>query len=204
MLKLREIFSFGNISELPLRDFLDDEEASEMFVSHSQDEPAESDIVQKSVDDDTPMIIVELTLEIKALTDSLFNILSTVENAMKSMILSQMQNPALTEDAMILSKNESEISLAQIEPGPVKDLLFLDLELIAAMQQSLKDTKYAKYIEHRSPAFDAKKFLEELSEQKSQIKYWTSKLEGQDQGTTKETNTAVALHLARIARVFGK
>ena len=123
---------------------------------------------------------------------------------MKTALFNQMQNPALEQREMVLIKSASEVSLERMGPGPVKDLLMVDLALIAAMQQSLKDTKYAKHIEHKSPNFDAKKMMEELGEQRSQIKYWTSKLEDQGQARTEEMSTAVALNLARVARAFGK
>ena len=100
-------------------------------------------------------------------------------------------------------KSSSDISLSTMNLGPVKGLLKVDLALIAAMQESLKDTKYAKHVEYKSQQFDAKRMIKELGEQKAQIKYWTSKLEEQDQTMTGETTSAIALNLARVAQAFG-
>ena len=204
MLKFREIYSFGNISELPLREPVDENMAHQQLASldgHESQEPEDSQ--QEDRNDDTELILVDLAIELASLTNCLFNTLSTVEIAMKTVILNQIQNPALEEREMTLIKTESEMSLGELDSGPVKNLLSLDLELIAAMQESLRETKYAQYLADKSPNFNAKKFLEELSEQKSQIKYWTRRLEERGQSASKETDTAIVLNLARIARVFG-
>ena len=140
--------------------------------------------------------------ELALLTECLFSTISTVEMVILATIAAQKQKPGLDEREMILSKSQSEISLSTMPAGPVKELLEVDLELVAAMRESLKDTKYAKYLEHESPNFDAKRMDEDLHEACRQMKYWTGKLQEDGQSMTTDTNTAVAVHLARIANTF--
>lgn len=101
----------------------------------------------------------------------LFFNLPTIETVIKTVLARQTQNPALDERKMLLLKSESEISLSNMRSGPVKELLQIDLELIAAMRESLKDTKYAKYLEHQGNTFNAKQLSRELGEGSAQVKY---------------------------------
>lgn len=73
------------------------------------------------------------------------------------------------------------------------------------MQESLKNSTYAKRLEHEHPGFDAKQLLQDLREEIRLTRYWTKKLEMvSEKGTPGETQTAMMLNLARIARAFGK
>lgn len=184
-LQLRELFSFAEISNLPLQSLsLSDE---------------------TKVDTDTSELLEQWTTELTGLTESLFSTLSTTEMVFKTVLACQTENPAIDEREMTLIKSESKISLSNIKSGSARELLKVDLELINAMQESLKDSKYAKHMEHRNPKFNAKQLYVELGEESRQIKYWASKLEGSgEQPMTTETQTAMMLNLARIARVFGE
>ena len=74
------------------------------------------------------------------------------------------------------------------------------------MQSSLKDAKFAKYMEHDSLRFDAVQLHKDLEEEGLRMKYWTSMLKRsiRDQGMTKETQTAMIFNLTRVARTFGE
>ena len=185
ILQLKELFSFAEIADLPLQSLsLNDETEYET---------------------QTTKLLEQWTTELTGLTESLFSTLSTTEMVFKTVLACQIENPATDEREMTLIKSDSKTSLSNIKSESTRELLKVDLELIAAMQESLKDSKYAKYIEHRNPKFNAKTLYEELGEESRQIKYWTSKLEGSDeQPMTMETQTAMMLNLAKIARVFGK
>lgn len=119
-----------------------------------------------------------------------------------------MQNPALDEREMLLLKDELEDlpDFGDFASKPVSKLLKLDLELIAAMQESLKDTKYIKSLQTRKPIFNAKILLQRLAEEKKEITYWTKRLEkaSGDRDYTIETETAILMNLARIAKAFGE
>ena len=127
--------------------------------------------------------------ELAALIECLFCTLSTTEMVLKETIAHQRENPA-------------EISL----PAHAKDLIRIDLQYIAAMQNSLKDSKFAKYMEHENLEFDAVQLHKDLEEEGRQMRYWTRMLEGstEDQSMTPETETAMILNLTRIARTFGE
>ncbi len=115
------------------------------------------------------------------------------------------QNPALDEREMLLLREESE-DLPEFGSEPVGKLLKLDLQLIAAMQESLKDTKYVKSLEDKKPVFDAKMLLQRLAEEKKEVTYWTRRLEraSGDKNYTDETKNATLINLARIAKAFGE
>ena len=144
--------------------------------------------------------------ELAALIECLFCTLSTTEMVLKETIAHQKENPALDERDLLLIKSDSEISLPSLAPAHAKDLLRIDLEYIAAMQNSLKDSKFAKYLEHKNLKFDAVQLHNDLEEEGRQMKYWTRMLEGstENQTMTPETETAMILNLTRIARTFGK
>ena len=124
---------------------------------------------------------------------------------LKETIAHQRENPALDERDLLLIKSDSEISLPSLAPAHATDLLRIDLQYIAAMQNSLKDSKFAKYLEHKNLKFDAVQLHKDLEEEGRQMKYWTRMLEGsEDQSMTPETQTAMILNLTRIARTFGE
>lgn len=125
---------------------------------------------------------------------------------MKETIARQMSTSATDERDLVLIKSESDMSLPDLGPGPTIDLLKIDLGLIAAMQESLKDSKFAKHMEHRDPKFDAVQLSNDLGEESRQMKYWAGQLGNSrdSHSMTSETQTALALNLTRIARTFGK
>ena len=104
-------------------------------------------------------------VELSELTECLFCSLSTVDFLSKCLLQAQRQNPALDEREMVLIKSDSEVSLSNMRSEPAKELLEIDLELIAAMKESLKDPKYVKHMEHKNPKFDAIEMLEEVSKE---------------------------------------
>ena len=184
-LQLRELFSIPEISLLPL----------ESPFTEIPDEALEGSV---SLD--------YFSGEIAALIECLFCTLSTTEMVLKETIAHQRENPALDERDLHLIKSDSEISLPSLAPAHAKDLLRIDLQYIAAMQNSLKDSKFAKYMEHKNLKFDAGQLHKELEEEGRQMKYWTRMLEGstENQSMTPETETAMILNLTRIARTFGE
>ena len=184
-LQLRELFSIPEISLLPL---------GSPFTG-SQDEAIEGSI---SLD--------HCSGELAALIECLFRTLSTTEMVLKEMIAHQRGNPALDERDLLLIKSDSEISLPSLAPAHAKDLLRIDLQYIAAMQNSLKDSKFAKYMEHKNLKFDAVQLHKDLEEGGRQMRYWTRMLEGstKNESMAPETETAMILNLTRIARTFGE
>ena len=183
-LQLKELFSFAEIANLPLQSL---------------------SLSDETEDDTASELLEQWTTELTGLTESLFSTLSTTEMVFKTVLACQTENPAIDEREMTLIKSESKISLSNMKSESARELLKIDLELIAAMQESLKDSKYAKHMEHRNPKFNAKQLYVELGEESRQIKYWASKLEDSgEQPMTTETQTAMMLNLARVARVFGK
>ena len=125
---------------------------------------------------------------------------------MKETMARQMSTSAIDERDLVLIKSESNMSLPDLGPGPTNDLLKIDLRLIAAMQESLKDSKFAKYMEHRNLKFDAVQLSKDLGEESRQMKYWAGQLGNtkDSRSMTPETQTALALNLTRTARTFGK
>lgn len=182
VLRLKRMFAIDEISRLPL-----------------QDEISEND--QVSEDENSLLLLERCTQELSELIECLFWTLPTIEMVFKTVLARQIQNPALDEREMLLLKPESDISLSNVKSEPVKELLRVDLELIAAMRESLKDTKYVEHMKQES-AFDPKQLDKELGEESAQVKYWTSKLAEDKHGITEQTQTAMTLNLARIARVF--
>lgn len=184
-LQLRELFSIPEISRLPL---------GSPFTG-SPDEALEGSIS-----------LEYCSGELAALIECLFCTLSTTEMVLKETIAHQRENPALDERDLVLIKSDSEISLPSLAPAHAKDLLRIDLQYIAAMQNSLKDSKFAKYMEHKNLKFDAVQLYKDLEEGGRQMRYWTRMLEGstEDQSMTPETETAMILNLTRIARTFGE
>ena len=184
-LQLRELFSIPEISLLPL----------ESPFSGSPNEALEGSI---SLD--------YCSEELAALIEGLFCTLSTTEMVMKETIVHQRENPALDERDLLLIRSDSEISLLSLAPTHAKDLLRIDLQYIAAMQNSLKDSKFAKYMEDKNLKFDAVQLHKDLEEGGRQMRYWTRMLEGstENKSMTPETETAMILNLARIARTFGE
>ena len=184
-LQLRELFSFTEICHLPLEGLSLQDDFDEI--------DGESDQLKY------------WSREVAHLTECLFNTLSTTEMVMMAMLARQQENPAIDDRELVLIASDSELGEPNLRSGPAKELLKIDLELIAAMQESLKDSKYAKYLEQKDPKFDAKKLYQDLREESRQTRYWTKKLElVSEKGTTAETQTAMILNLARIARAFGK
>lgn len=183
-LQIRELFSFPEISLLPL---------GSLSFGEDPDEGLEE------------TIRVNLwSREIAELTQCLFCTLSTAEMVLKETIAHQRENAAVDERDLILIKSDSEISLPSLPPAPAKDLLRIDLQLIAAMQNSLKDSQFAKYMEHRNLKFDATQLYKDLEEESRQMKYWASQLgsSNENQSMTSETQAAMVLNLTRIARTF--
>ena len=180
-LRLKRMFAIDEISRLPLHDQL----SANNQVS----------------DDEHSLLLERCTQELSELIECLFWTLPTIEMVFKTMLARQTQSPALDEREMLLLKPESDISLSNMKSEPVKELLEVDLELIAAMRESLKDTKYGKYMEQES-AFDPKQLYKELGEESAQVKYWAGKLAEEEHSITEQTQAAITLNLARIAHIF--
>ena len=185
VLKIKELFSFPDISQLSLKDLASEYDAE--TTEEGEVEPLDY-----------------YGHEMSQLTECLFCTLPTVELVFKTALASRKQNLALDERELVLIKSASEISLSGIQSQSAKELLEVDLELIAAMQESLRDTKYAKYLAHKEPRFNAKKMYEDMVEESRQVKYWTCKLaeSSEKQKMTLKTEQAMMLHLAKIAQVF--
>lgn len=171
-------------------------------ISHLllDDEPSEID---NNSGDERILLLKRCTQDLSELIECLYRTLPTLEMVFQTVLARQTQNPALDERAMLLLKSESDISLSNMRSAPTKELLEVDLKLIAAMRRSLKDTDYVKYMEQKDPAIDPKQLYKQLGEESAQIKYWTSSLVEEKDGITEETQAAMMLNLARIARVFG-
>ncbi|KAI4176961.1 MAG: hypothetical protein LQ346_007751 [Caloplaca aetnensis] len=123
---------------------------------------------------------------------------------MREAIARQKHNQVTEERDLVLLDSKSDISLSGIQLAPAKELLRIDLELIAAMQESLKDSKFAKHMEHKNRKFDAVQLYKELGDEARQVKYWTDQLAGSgyNQNLTAETKSAMMLNLTNIARTF--
>lgn len=183
-IQLRELFSFPGISRLPLRS---------IKFGEGPDEPL-----------DGPASLDLWSRELAKLTEGLFSTLSTTEMVLKDTIARQMQIAAI--DERDLTKSDSQISLPNLPPAPAKDLLRLDLQLITAMQNSLKDPQFADYMKHRNLKVDAAQLYKDLDYESRQMKYWASQLGGSNehQSTTPETQAAMVFNLVRIARYLSE
>lgn len=170
-------------------------------ISHLSldDEPLEYD---EDSEHEQSLLLEHCAQELFELIECLFWTLPTIEMVFKTVLARQTQNPALDEREMLLLKSESEISLSSMRPEPIKELLKVDLELIAAMRESLKGTKYVENIQQKDPRFDPERLYKELGEESAQVKYWTSKLAEGNHDITEETQVAMTLNLARIGCVF--
>jgi hypothetical protein len=177
------MFSIPEISQLPL-----------------YHEPAEYNLDSENEQSSS---LEQYTQGLSDLIECLFCNLPTIEIVFKTVLARQKQNPALDERKMLLLKSESDISLSKMRSGPTKELLKVDLELIAATRESLKNTKYAEYLEQQGNTFNAQQLYQELGEESALVKYWTSKLAEENDGMTEETQAAVTCNLARIAHAFG-
>ena len=186
ILQLRELFSIPEISLLPL--------GSPSFTE-SLDKALEESISLDSCSG-----------ELAALVECLFCTLSTTEMVLKDTIAHQKENPAINERDLLLIKSNSESSLPNLAPAYAKDLLRIDLQRIADLQNSLKDSKFAKYMENKNLEFDKVQLHKDLEKEARQLRYWTSMLKesNETQSMTKETRTAMIFNLMRIARTFGE
>lgn len=186
VLQLREIFAFPEISVLPLNSI-----------------SLESD--REDAHEDVPSLEAWLK-ELAGLAECLFPPLSAIEMVMKETIAQQRQNSAMDERELVLIKSESNTSLPSLQPASAKTLLKIDLQLITAMQNSLKDSKFAKYMEHKNLKLSPAQLCEDLDKAGRQMKYWAGQLGASSEGRmiTAETQEAMMLNLTRIARTFGK
>ncbi len=189
VLRLKELFSFPDICQLSLKDL---------------DQVPQGYDTETFAEGEEGQLLDYYGRELSELTECLFYTLPTVEMVFKIALSNRNKNLALDERELVLVKSASDISLSDIKSRSAKELLRVDLALIAAMQESLKDTKYVKYLEHKEPRFDAKKMYEDMLEESRQVKYWTSKLaeSSEKQSMMPETQTAMMLQLAMIAQVF--
>lgn len=185
-LQLREIFAIPEISLLPLEGLPFEYDSDEVLDDHEK--------------------VESLLAEVANLTECLFCTLSTIEIIIKDTMALQKEASIMDEHELFLIKSEFNKSLTALKMSPGRDLLQLDLQLVGAMQKSLKDSTYAKYMEHKNLKFDAVQLSKILEEEGRQLKYWAMKLEDSksDQSVTKDTRTAMILNLARIARAFGE
>ena len=145
--------------------------------------------------------------KLTALVECLFCTLSATEMVMNEVVAYQAEGLALEERELILIKPaDLDISLANLQPTPRKDLLQINLKLIAAMQDSLKNlTRLGRHVEHRNRDLDVVQLMKDLGEGRRQMIYWAIWLEGSsgDGNVTSETQMAVTLNLMRVARTFG-
>lgn len=184
-LQLRELFSFTEIAHLPLEGLPLQDDFDEIVGPSDQ--------------------LEYWCRELADLIECLFTTLSTTEMALMAMLARQQENSAVDDRELVLNQPESDLGEPKLQSEPANELLKVVLELIASKQESLKDTRYAKYLEHKTPKLDAKKFYQDLREQSLQTRCWTKMLElDSGKGITPETQTAMVLNLARIARAFGK
>ena len=203
-LQLEELFAKEKIAFLPLGSLSED--------------------IRMRRDASEPVLIEYWSEELADLVESLFCNLTTIELVLKAFIFYRTGNSALINRGLVLKPNESnvyenykgqlpaqelartDVAAAVVEQDPARALLKIDIALIAAMRESLKDRKHAKYLENKDPSLDAQQLSEALGEQSRQITYWTKKLEESDagHGMTPKTKQAMMLNLARIARTFGK
>ena len=143
--------------------------------------------------------------EISDLVECLLFTLSPIEMLLKETLAQQKGNPAMDEQDLVLVNSDSNTSLSSLLPAPAKSLLSIDLQLVAAMQASLKESKFAKYMEHEDPKFDAGQIYKDLEVESRQMRYWTSQIGGSgDKSMTAETQEAMILNLARFARTYSK
>ena len=186
ILQLRELFSIPEISLLPLEN---------TSFTESLDEALEESIRLDSCSG-----------ELAALVECLFCTLSITEMVLKDAIAHQTENPAIDERDLLLIKSNSESSLPNLAPACVKDLLRIDLQGIADLQNSLKDSEFEEYMEHKNFIFDKVQLHKDLEEEARQLRYWISMLKelNEKQSMTKETRTAMIFNLMRIARTFGE
>ena len=186
VLQLREVFAFPEISVLPL----------DSLSLGSDPEDAGEDI--PSLDD--------WLTELAGLSECLYPPLSAIEMVMKETVFQHTQNSAMDERELVLIKSESNTSLPSLQSASAKALLKINLQLIAAMQNSLKDSKYAKYMEHKSLEASPGQLCEDLDKAGRQMKYWAGQLGASSEGRmmTAETQEAMMLNLTRIARTFGE
>ena len=186
VLQLRELFAFQEISDLPLDSLsleIDREDAREGIPD------------------------LEVWLQaLNGLIECLFPSLSAIEMVMKETIVSQRQNLAIDEREPVFIKSKSSTSLLSLHSASTKALLKIDLQLIAAMQKSLRESKFAKYMEHKKIELSPEQLYEDLDKASRQMKYWAGQLGASRQGRmmTVETQEAMMLNLTRIARTFGK
>lgn len=112
----------------------------------------------------------------------------------------------MDERDLLSTRSDSDISVPILVPTLAKDLIGIDLQHIAAMQNSLKDSQFGEYMEHQNLKFDAVQLYKDLEEEGGQMKYWATQLgsSNEDQSMTSETQAAMVLNLARIARTFGE
>ena len=203
-LQLEELFAIEKIAFLPLGSLSED--------------------IRIRKDASEPLLIEYWSEELADLVESLFCNLATIELVLKAFISCQTENLALEDRELVLKPNESNVDVkpkgqspaqelsktaiapAVVEQDPARELLKTDIALIAAMRESLKDRKYAKYLENKDPSFNTQQLSEALGEQSLQITYWAKKLEESNAGhsMTPKTKQAMMLNLARIARTFGK
>ena len=203
-LQLRELFAIEEIAFLPLGSLSED--------------------IRMRRDAGEPVLIEYWSEELADLVESLFCNLATIELVLKAFIYYRNGNSALLNRELVLKPNESnayekpnenwpaqelartDVAAAVVEQDPARELLKIDMALIAAMRESLKDRKHAKYLENKDTSLDALQLSEALGEQSRQITYWSKKLEESDagHGMTPKTKQAMMLNLARIARTFGK
>ena len=186
ILQLREVFAFPEISVLPL---------DSLSLENDREDARE----------DIPSLEDWLT-ELAGLSECLFPPLSAIEIVMKEVIFQHTQSSAMDERELVLIKSESNTSLPSLHSASAQALLKIDLQLIAAMQNSLKDSKYAKYMEHKNIEISPGQLCEDLDKAGRQMKYWAGQLGASSEGRmmTTETQEAMILNLTRIARTFGK
>lgn len=183
-LRLKEIFSLPNIAQLSLKDDF-----------QGYDEGNDTEWKQDP--------LTYCSIELSSLVECLFSTLPTVEAVMLAAVAKRTPGIPIDDREMVLLKSGSAASLSETRSKPVTEMLKVDLELIAAMQESLKDTKFSKHLEHTRPNFDAKRYMDQLREESKQLRYWTTKLDTTaNEGRHTQTQEAVMANLVWIAQTF--
>lgn len=183
LLSSRTIFSLPGLAEMGIAE----------PPKCSGTDPREADEVRQTCID-----------EVDYLVHCLYLLLPTIISMFEVELSMLKQNPALDEREMVLLKAPEVASTNSNEP--VSELLKIDLELIAAMQDSLRSSTYAKYFESKNTVVGAKELQSRLTNEKHQLAYWINKLNlaSEKYGKSDETDSAVIVNLARVARAFRK
>lgn len=103
--------------------------------------------------------------EIADLIGCLFCTLPAIEMVMEERMARQRVNAAVEERDIVLVKSDSQISIPNSQLKPAKNLFRIDLQLVAAMQESLRDSKFARYMGDKALGVDLEQLHKDYGEQ---------------------------------------